>query len=101
MQVVDLAFSERIMRCQAARERLEALGVTIAEWAESRGYSRELAYAVLSGRITGKRGIAHRVAIDLGIKPAPDLGDVRNRMILAGLHRKKTNPSGQTEAQPM
>lgn len=52
----------------------EAYGVSVAEWAKSRGFAKEVVYAVLSGRSRGQRGQAHQVAVALGIKPAPKLG---------------------------
>jgi gp16 family phage-associated protein len=74
----------RAVRCRFARERFEALGIKIGDWADQRGYKRELVYGVLAGRIEGKRGIAHRIAVDLGIKPAPDTNDALNRCLIDG-----------------
>lgn len=67
----EVAERDRLVRCQAARRRFEDWGITIADWAASHGHSRELVYAVLAGRIAAKRGRAHLIAVDLGIKPDP------------------------------
>lgn len=74
--------AEHLRRCAVVKQRFFDLGVTIGEWADKRGYNRELVYAVLSGRVAGTRGIAHRVAIDLGIKVAPDMADEINQRLM-------------------
>lgn len=43
-------------------------GESIAEWARKRGYKRRTVYAVISGELKGTRGIAHNIAVELGIK---------------------------------
>ncbi len=52
-------------------EQFEKEGVSIKEWAVSRGYSPRTVYAVLRGDLRCKRGISHRIALDLGLKEAP------------------------------
>lgn len=52
------------------KEAFEQSGTTIASWAEARGFSRALVYAVLAGRKRCKRGASHQIAVALGIKPA-------------------------------
>ena len=52
-------------------EQFEREGVSIKEWAERRGYSPRTVYAVLRGDLRCKRGISHRIAIDLGLKEVP------------------------------
>lgn len=44
-------------------------GISITEWARSRGFSREVVYALLAGRTRGTRGEAHHAAVALGLKP--------------------------------
>jgi len=47
-------------------------GISISEWAQSRGFSREVVYALLAGRTRGARGEAHHAAVALGLKPQAD-----------------------------
>lgn len=44
-----------------SRQWFTDTGTTISAWAESHGFSKELVYAVLSGRIRGVRGEAFYV----------------------------------------
>ena len=46
----------------------EAAGVSIREWAPNRGYNPRTVYAVLNGSLEGKRGVSHKIAVDLGLK---------------------------------
>lgn len=55
----------------AVKADFEQRGVTIADWAEHRGFSRALVYAVLAGRKRCIRGESHRIAVALGIKRPP------------------------------
>jgi len=43
-------------------------GLTVSDWADAHGFRRENVYAVLSGRVKGRRGEAHRIAQALGLK---------------------------------
>ena len=65
---------ERIIdmeRIEQVRQQFEAEGLSIKEWAEMRGYSPRTVYAVLQGSLRCRRGVSHRIAIDLGLKPQP------------------------------
>lgn len=53
------------------KARFEAEGISIAEWAKSRGFNVLTVYRVLSGRVKGKRGESHRIAVALGLKAQP------------------------------
>ena len=53
------------------KQRFEAEGETICGWAEKRGVSKHTVYAVLNGRVCGKRGLSHKIAIALGLKSLP------------------------------
>jgi gp16 family phage-associated protein len=57
---------------EAARNRFRIDGITMSEWAKSRGHSPTLVYAVLTGRSKGFRGAAHKIAKDLGLIPQAD-----------------------------
>lgn len=52
-------------------EQFEGEGISIKEWAQRRGYSARTVYAVLRGVLLCKRGVSHRIAVDLGLKAAP------------------------------
>ena len=54
---------------------LERHGVTIQEWANAHGFKPAVVYTLLEGRTRGTRGEAHRVAIALGMKLAPELSE--------------------------
>lgn len=54
-----------------ARAWFDASGMTINEWARANGFEPALVYSMLSGRLRGHRGQAHRVAVALGIKLPP------------------------------
>lgn len=52
----------------AIKQRFEDDGQAIADWARSHGYKASTVYAVIRGQLKGKRGIGHRIAVDLGLK---------------------------------
>lgn len=54
----------------AAEVKAEMLrrGESVADWARKHGMSGDLVRGVLSGRVKGRRGEAHRIAVLLGIK---------------------------------
>ena len=58
-------------RIEQVRQQFEAEGLSIKEWAEKRGYSPRTVYAVLQGALRCRRGISHKIAVDLGLKPRP------------------------------
>lgn len=41
----------------------------MADWARERGFSLQLTYSVLNGRLRARRGESHRIAVALGLKP--------------------------------
>lgn len=55
----------------AVKDRLEAHGVSIAGWARENGFNVRTVYAVLHGELKAKRGVSHRIAVALGLKPKP------------------------------
>lgn len=57
---------------EEVRARFVAEGVSIWQWALSKGYSPRLVYAVLNGHRKATRGVTHRIAIDLGLKEEPE-----------------------------
>jgi len=54
------------------KERFEANGETISDWAKRHGYKPRTVYAVLSGQLKAKRGKAHQIAVALGLKAQPN-----------------------------
>lgn len=66
---VDVPAGKRTPR--QARAWLVLQGITIKDFSEKNGFSRYTVSEVLSGACKGAWGEAHRVAIALGIKPAP------------------------------
>lgn len=66
------------VRATQAREALNRIGITQAQLARVLGVSPKLVNEVLRGRIIGKRGAAHKIAVALGLKDGeilPSLSD--------------------------
>lgn len=51
-----------------ARQDLLRKGIPIIQWAKEHKVPRSVAYGVLSGRLVGTFGHAHRAAVLLGLK---------------------------------
>lgn len=43
-------------------------GLSISDWAAERGFKRDQVYSLLNGRTAGRRGVAHAIAVELGLK---------------------------------
>ena len=43
-------------------------GDTFAAWARRHGYRQSSVAAIVAGQIQGRRGIGHRIAVELGLK---------------------------------
>lgn len=54
---------------EIARRRFFIEGESVADWARERGFSLQLTYSVLNGRLRARRGQSHRIAVALGLKP--------------------------------
>lgn len=50
-------------------------GVSIRDWARTRGFSESLVYAILSGKTRGTRGESYRIAVALGLREPPSSSD--------------------------
>ena len=50
------------------RHEFEHRGLSISEWARSRGFSTALVYQVLTGKRKAVRGQSHQIAVALGLK---------------------------------
>jgi gp16 family phage-associated protein len=46
-------------------------GLSIRDWAASRGFSESLVYAVLAGKNKASRGESFRIAVALGLREEP------------------------------
>jgi len=57
---------------QAIKQNFEERGQAISEWARAHGYKPRTVYAVISGQLKCKRGVGHRIAVDLGLKKRPE-----------------------------
>lgn len=55
-------------RAAQAREWFLRTGTAVAVWARERGYKATLVHEVLSGRRVCRRGMSHRIAVELRIK---------------------------------
>jgi len=55
-----------------------ARGESVSEWALAHGFNPALVYGVLSGRTKGRRGQAHLIAVELGLKPSPLASDIQS-----------------------
>ena len=57
---------------EQVRQQFEAEGISIKEWARSKGYTPRLVYAVINGSVQCKRGKSHKIAVELGLKAVPE-----------------------------
>lgn len=64
--------AKRIYTPEEVKQRFRDRGQTILEWANEHGYAPIEVYRVLGGYYKCHRGKAHQIAIDLGLKAAPE-----------------------------
>ena len=77
---------------KTVKQNLADHGVTIRDWALSRGFSEALVYAVLAGKNKATRGESFRIAVALGLKEKPSLIDAPRYVIEAlDLRSKSVN----------
>ena len=60
-----------MMTVEQVKARFAAEGISLAEWARARGYNYRTVYAVLNGKRSNKRGLGHKIAVELGLKAEP------------------------------
>lgn len=53
---------------EEVRQAFDEVGLSLREWATAHGLNYEIAKAVLQGKLAGRRGEAHKVAVALGLK---------------------------------
>lgn len=62
------------MESKIIRTREEVLsdfhrkGISVASWAKEHGFNRGTVLGVLSGRLSGRIGVAHKISVMLGLK---------------------------------
>ena len=59
---------QKLLTAAQALDRLTREGLSIAEWAKRNKIGAGSVYAVLSGRSSGRFGVAHKAAVLLGMK---------------------------------
>lgn len=60
------------MSPQQLKQRFRREGKTFSGWARENGYSPNKVIRVVNGFDKGHYGLAHEIAVKLGLKPAPD-----------------------------
>lgn len=58
------------MTADKIKAQFDKEGKSFTEWARQRGYKPQAVIAVINGYNRGRRGTAHRIAVDLGLKKA-------------------------------
>ena len=53
------------------KEWFDASGTSISEWAGAHGFKAAQVYDFLSGRTSGRRGVAYEIAVALKLKSPP------------------------------
>lgn len=61
---------QRQLNSDQVKQRLRMQGVTITQWADAHGYTRNEVYRVLNGQAKAHYGKAHDIAVKLGMKAA-------------------------------
>jgi len=70
-ELVSESEGEKLLTAAEVKRAFVAQGETISGWARKHGINRDAVYAVLNGRTKGKHGMAHQIAVLLGIKADP------------------------------
>lgn len=58
----------RLKTPEEIKDEFAIRGLTVTEWARHMGFSPALVHQILAGRIQGKRGQSHVIAVRLGLK---------------------------------
>ena len=58
---------------QEVKQILAANGLTVREFARTHGFSEALVYSVLANKTKGLRGQSFKIAVALGLRPAPSI----------------------------
>lgn len=65
-----MSTKQEVLTPEQLKAKFAREGKTFSGWAEERGYSRFDVYKVINGMVKGRRGKAHQIAVDLGLKAA-------------------------------
>lgn len=65
-----MAAVHKALTPEQVKQRLQQRGITITQWADEHGYTRNAVYRVLNGVDKAKYGNAHDIAVKLGLKPS-------------------------------
>lgn len=57
------------MNPEKVKQRFRNKGQTIKSWCDQRGYDPTYVSRILNGTIKASRGKAHKIAVELGLKP--------------------------------
>jgi gp16 family phage-associated protein len=60
--------TRKVLTPQQVRECLSWQGLSVNEWARDHGFSRSSVHAVLNGERGTRYGVAHKIAVTLGMK---------------------------------
>ncbi|MEW5782744.1 MAG: DNA-binding protein [Pseudomonadota bacterium] len=60
--------SANVKTVEEVKRDLDRRGKSVREWAREHGFSERIVYEVLRGRLKGRRGQTHKVAVLLGLK---------------------------------
>lgn len=77
-------FEITVDQLQTVKNEFALRGESVADWARTRRFNAAMVYSILNGRIKCKRGEAHRIAIELGLKPNISTSPERNNTTLGG-----------------
>ena len=73
----NIHYMKQIYTPDEIRKEFAKKGLSISEWARSKGYSTSLVYQVLTGQKKALRGQSHRIAVSLGLKEG-EHGDIND-----------------------
>lgn len=66
--------TQKILTLQEARDKLNSQGLSVKKWSELNGVRPNLVRSILSGKVKGRIGKSHKVAVLLGIKACDFIG---------------------------
>lgn len=67
--------AKKPLKPEQVKAKLKAEGKTISQWAEEHGFKRNRVYRVLNGFDKCHYGLAHEIAVALGLKIEPEERD--------------------------
>jgi len=65
-----VARNQTVLTADQVKSQLRAAGLTTTAWAKERGYKPRDVYRVLNGQMKANFGRAHKIAVELGLKPS-------------------------------